>query len=189
MPANNRTFREKCILAFGTIHALFLIVAITPSAVRDRYFFGKAIRFYEGCTTSLQEWSMFYTIPVLHSLDIKFTVRAPSQPVRFEGIVLPGLKPYPKPENYHFYGWVAEIVLAKGNAEQREAYMRRAAKELLYKKHYPPESIISLDLEAYYTRSMLGVRTLREIAVKRTSSMGPFILSDLAKDAPIPVKP
>lgn len=101
---------------------------------------------------------MFYTIPVIHSLDIKFTVRAPSQPVRFEGIVLPGLKPYPKPENYHlnWHGWL-EYCSGPGNAEQREAYMRRAAKELLYKKHYPPESKISLDLETYYTRSMLGV--------------------------------
>jgi hypothetical protein len=181
MTANTRTFREKCILVFGTIHALFLIVAITPPAVRDRYLFGAAIRFYEACTTSLQQWSMFYTIPDIHRLDIRFSIRTPKQSVRFEGIVLPGLKPYPKPENYRFYGWVAEVILSKSNGEQREAYMRRVALELLHKKHYPPESTISLDLDAYYTRSLLGVRKLREIAVKRTSSMGPFRLTDLVK--------
>ena len=55
----------------------------------------------------------------------------------------------------------------------------RVANELLKTGDYSPDASVQLECEAWYTRSLLGVRKLREIAVKKTTTMGPFKLRDL----------
>ena len=61
--------------------------------------------------------------------------------------------------------------------------MKRVAAELLKTGIYPPEYKVWLDCDVWNTRSLLGVLKLREIIVKKTITMGPFTIRDLAPAA------
>jgi hypothetical protein len=68
----------------------------------------------------------------------------------------------------------------------RESYMASAAEALLRTGRYSPRTQVSLEVIPAYTRSLLGVRTLKEIAVERPSVLGPFELGTLvAKKNPV----
>ena len=126
---------------------------------------------------------MFYTIPTIHYLDVRIMVAAPGSPARPVGMRIPGLRPFPLPEQARYSNWVSLVLLRNTRSDQREPYMKRVAAELLKTGIYPPESKVWLDCDVWNTRSLLGVLKLREIIVKKTITMGPFTIRDLAPAA------
>ncbi len=63
--------------------------------------------------------------------------------------------------------------------------MKSAAEALLRTRRYGPHAQVRLEVIPAYTRSLLGVRTLKEIAVERPSVLGPFELGALvSKNTP-----
>ncbi|WP_395718605.1 hypothetical protein [Prosthecobacter sp.] len=179
----SKPFQHRCILFFGTVHLIFLAVSILPREWTDGSVPGKLSRGYEYVTTCLQDWSMFKTIPNVHRLNVHLTVASPGKPVHRVGMRVPGLLPFPQPEHARYCNWVTLVLHRDERSDQREPYMRQVAAALLKTGKYPPETLFQLDCETWYTRSLLGVRNLREIAVKKTTTMGPFKLRDLAPAA------
>lgn len=180
MTTTPQRFRDRCILFFGTVHLAFLAVSILPRPWTESVGVGAITHAYEATTTCLQDWSMFETIPNIHHLDVRLIVESPGAAPQRVGMRLPGLLPYPQPEHARYRNWATLVLLRQDRSDQREPYMRRVAAELLKSGRYPPEATVRLDCEVWYTRSLLGVRKLREIAVLRPTSMGPFRLADLA---------
>ena len=176
-------FQNNCVMLFGTLHLIFLVASILPRKWALSIGIGSFTQAYESVTTCLQDWSMFYTIPTIHYLDVRIMVAAPGSPARPVGMRIPGLRPFPLPEQARYSNWVSLVLLRNTRSDQREPYMKRVAAELLKTGIYPPESKVWLDCDVWYTRSLLGVRKLREIAVKKTTTMGPFIIRDLAPTA------
>lgn len=174
--------RRTCILILGTAHLLYLAISVLPLNWRDSGLMGRLIWSYESATTSVQNWGMFDTIPTVHRLDAHLRVESPGQPPKRVGMVLPGLSAYPQPENTRFYGWMHMVILSNERSDQREPYMRRAAAELLASGIYPPDTQVSLVVDAEYTRSLAGVNKLREVATPKQTAMGPFRVSDLSPE-------
>ena len=182
MPKLPNNLRRACILIFGTAHLLYLAASVLPLRWRNSGPMGHLVAGYETATTSVQNWSLFDTIPTVHSLDAHLRVEAPGQPPKRVGMVLPGLSAYPQPENTRFYGWMHMVILSSERSDQREPYMRRAAAELLATGNYPPEAQVSLVVDADYTRSLVGVHELQKIAAPKQTAMGPFRLSDFSPE-------
>jgi hypothetical protein len=181
MPKRPNNLRSTCILIFGTAHLVYLAASVLPLNWRNHGLLGHLIAGYESATTSVQNWGLFDTIPTVHSLDAHLRVEVPGQEPERVGMVLPGLRLYPQPENTRFYGWMHMTILSTQRSDQREPYMKHAAAELLATGKYPPDTQISLVVDTEYTRNLAGVRTLREIAAPKHTAMGPFRLSDLAQ--------
>lgn len=182
MPKRPHNMRRTCILILGTAHLLYLAVSVLPLNWRNSGLMGHLVAGYESATTSVQNWGMFDTIPTVHSLDAHLRVEAPGQPPKRVGMILPGLSAYPQPEHTRFYGWMHMVILSNERSDQREPYMRRAAAELLASSNYPPDTQVSLVVDAEYTRNLAGVIELREVAAPKQTAMGPFRLSDLTPD-------
>ena len=179
MPSCPPKFQDRCVLFFGALHLIFLAVSILPRGWSETIGASKFTHAYEAITTCLQNWSMFHTIPNVHRLEVSLIVKNPGAPARRVGMRIPGLLPYPHPEHARYANWVSHVLLRNERSDQREPYMRRVANELLKTGDYSPDASVQLECEAWYTRSLLGVRKLREIAVKKTTTMGPFKLRDL----------
>lgn len=184
MTALNLSLKNKGLLIFGACHALFLIVSIVPIKWRDGAVLTAVFHIYQGCTACNHNWNMFETIPSIHHLDARLVVKDGSQKLREEGVLLPGLRRYPLPENPRLYSWVESVAFSTSLAVFRESYMKKAAAELLRSGRYDSKAEVSLEVNAAYTRSLLGVQKLREIAVERASLMGPFPISNLASKTP-----
>lgn len=179
MPSCPHRFQDRCVLIFGAIHLIFLAASILPRKWAETIGVGKFTHGYEAITTCLQNWSMFHTIPNVHRLDVSLIIKNPGTPARRAGMRIPGLQPYPQPEHARYTNWATHVLLQDARSDQRAPYMRRVAQELLESGKYSLETDIQLDCETWYTRSLLGVRKLREVAVKKTTTMGPFKIRDL----------
>jgi hypothetical protein len=182
MPGLPPSSRRLLILAFGCAHLLYLAICVMPVDWRAKGLLGSFTGAWQALTFSSQRWNMFSTIPTLHAVEAHLLVTPPGQPARREGMLLPDLNPWPVPENERVYVWTAAVLLSDDRADQREPYMRRAAARLLAKGH-SRDSTMTLVLNTEHTRSLKGVRALREISVPKQTAMGPFRLGDLAPPA------
>ncbi len=182
-PPSRRT-REAMILIFGTTHLLFLLICILPEPWRQVSILPKVCRIYQIITGSKQDWIVFDTIPTFHRLNVRLIVKDEKGRLHEEGILLPGLRRYPEPEQARIYKWVILMSFSSLMPPQRAAYIKKVAAELLRSGRYGPKSEVSLEVTAERTRSLLGVRKLREIAVPSTTLMGPLVLSDLVAKVP-----
>lgn len=184
MPAPTRPTSEKIILILASVHLLFLAGSILPVKWRDAPLVSGVFRVYQSITRCHQNWTMFESIPTMHHLEARLVVREEGQKSREEGMLLPGLRRYPRPENARLYSWVDSVAFAPSMAVFRESYMKKAATELLRTGRYRPKAQLSFEVIPAYTRSLAGVRELREIAVERPSVLGPFELSALVSGTP-----
>ncbi len=185
MRASSLSSREKVIVVFATVHLAFLLFAVLPLRWRDRIHLTPVFALYERITRSHQVWNMFETIPNMHSLDARLVVQEGKQKPREEGVVLPGLRPYSRHDEQRFNNWMVNVIFNSSRGVFRESYMKSAAEALLRSGRYGPRAQVSLEVIPSYTRSLLGVRTLKEIAVERPSVLGPFELGALvAKKSP-----
>lgn len=184
MRSPSRRIIEAVTLIFGTTHLLFLLICILPEPWRQVGISPTVTRFYQNITGSKQYWIVFDTIPTFHSLDVRLIVKDERGRLHEEGILLPGLRRYPKPEDARLYKCMTLMAYSPLMPPQREAYIKKVAAELLRSGRYGPNSEVSLEVTSERTRSLLGVRELREIAVQSTTLMGPLVLSNLITKAP-----
>lgn len=175
---------EKVILIFGTLHLVFLLLSMLPNKWRDGTLGSELLHGYERITRCHQEWTMFETIPTMHRLEARLVVKDGAQKARAEGVVLPGLRQFSQQDQVRLNNWMVSVVFQPSRSVFRESYMRSAAAALLRTRRYSPQAQVSLEVVPSYTRSLLGVRKLREIAVERPSVLGPFELGTLVSAAP-----
>lgn len=173
------TSREKLIVALATVHLLFLLTGMLPTAWRDKTFVSPAFRAYERLTRCHQVWNMFETIPNMNRLEARLVVQEPGNKAREEGVVLPRLRDFSQHDQVRLNNWMVNVIFNPTRGVFREAYMHSAAAALLKSGHYSPKAQMTLEALPSYTRSLAGVRSLKEIAVEKPSVLGPFELGTL----------
>lgn len=182
--------REKWIVAFATVHLMFLLFGMLPKAWRDRTPLASAFRTYEVVTRCPQLWNMFETIPNMNRMEARLVVKEEGHKAREEGALLPGLRRFSQHDEVRLNNWMMSVIFNATRGVFRESYMRSAANALLKSGRYSPRAQVTFEVIPAYTRSLVGVRSLKEIAVERPSVLGPFELGALASQNPAsPSKP
>lgn len=180
MRARPLTGREKLIVALATVHLLFVLLGMVPAPWRDKTFVSPAFRAYERLTRCHQVWNMFETIPNMNRLEVRLVVQEEGYRAREEGVVLPGLRHFSQHDQVRLNNWMVNVIFNPTRGVFREAYMHHAAQALLRAGHYGPRAKMTLEALPSYTRSLVGVRSLKEIAVEKPSVLGPYELGRLA---------
>ncbi len=188
MSARPLSNREKVIVVFATVHLAFLLFGMLPVRWRDQIRVASVFNFYERISRCHQVWNMFETIPNMYRLEARLVVQEPGQKAREEGMVLPGLRRFTQHEQVRLNNWMINVVFNSSRGVFREAYMKAAAEALLRSGRYSPGAQMNFEVIPAYTRSLLGVHTLKEIAVERPSVLGPFKLGTLVSKS-TPAKP
>ncbi len=173
------SIQKKAILIFASLHLLYLAFGALPVPWRDALHVSPAHRFYERLTRCHQVWNMFETIPNMHRLEARLVVTDEKGKLREEGMVLPGLKKFSQHDQVRLNNWMSNVIFNSSRGVFREAYMKNAAAALLSSGRYGPHAQMSLEVLPSYTRSLVGVRTLKEISVEKPSVLGPFELGTL----------
>ena len=177
--------REKVIVVFATVHVVFLFFGILPARWREQLRVASVFQFYERITRCHQVWTMFETIPNMHRMEARLVVQEGMQKAREEGMVLPGLRRFSQHDQVRLNNWMMNVVFNSSRSVFRESYMKSAAEALLRSRRYSPKAQVNLEVIPAYTRSLMGVHTLKEIAVERPSVLGPFELGTLvSKNTP-----
>ncbi|MFC5455410.1 hypothetical protein [Prosthecobacter fluviatilis] len=180
MPAIPPTRRGKVIVVFASVHLVFLLFGVLPTRWRDQILVSPVFNRYERVTRCHQLWNMFETIPNMNRLEARLIVQEKGQRPRELGMVLPGLRKFRQHDQVRLNNWMVNVIFNPTRGVFRESYMRSAAEALLRSGRYGPRTQVSLEVVPYYTRSLLGVRSLKEIAVERPSVLGPFEIGTLA---------
>ncbi|MDB6005051.1 MAG: hypothetical protein JWR15_2038 [Prosthecobacter sp.] len=183
------SIRKKVILIFASVHLVYLAFGALPVPWRDRLHVSPAHRFYERLTRCHQVWNMFETIPNMHKMEARLVVTDEKGKLREEGMVLPGLKKFSQHDQVRLNNWMINVIFNSSRGVFREAYMKNAATALLSSRRYGPKARMSLEVLPSYTRSLLGVRTLKEISVEKPSVLGPFELGALVSQNSTPPTP
>jgi len=154
-PVKNR-YGKALLLAFCCWHAVFLIVSIAPAPPSRGKHGNPVLDFYRLLFGGVQQWNMFDTIPVLHSLDVRFESKDATGAKIARGCVLPGFKPYPKPDSARYFVLLGRMVMFgdKGN-RYREAYLRKAAGLLPAAGDGESWSLV---VDEGYTRNLFHIR-------------------------------
>ncbi len=179
MHASPLSSREKVIVVFATVHLAFLSFGALPASWRDQIHVSSVFNLYERITRCHQLWNMFETIPNMNRLEARLVVKEDGLKAKEEGVVLPGLRKFSQHDQVRLNNWMVNVIFNPTRGVFREAYMKSAAEALLHSGRYGPRAQVSLEVIPAYTRSLLGVRSLREIAVERPSVLGPFELGAL----------
>lgn len=190
MRATSLTGREKLIVALAAVHLLFLLAGMLPLTWRDRMGLSPVFSAYERLTRCHQVWNMFETIPNMNRLEARLVVQEEGRRAREEGVVLPGLRRFSQHDQVRLNNWMMSVIFNATRGVFRESYMRGAAEALLHTGRYSPRAKVTLEVIPAYTRSLVGVRSLKEIAVEKPSVLGPFELKALvSKNIPAPSNP
>jgi hypothetical protein len=189
MRTSSLSIREKVILIFASVHLVYLLLGSLPVPWRDRLHVSPAHRFYERITRCHQVWSMFETIPNMHRLEARLIVTEDKKKPRVEGMVLPDLRRFSQHDQVRINNWMVNVIFNPSRGVFRESYMKSAAAALLRSGRYGPKAQVSLEVIPSYTRSLLGVRTLKEIAIEQPSVLGPFELGTLVSKSSNPPTP
>lgn len=177
-------------MALAAVHLLFLLLGMLPVPWRDKIALSPAFNAYERLTRCHQEWNMFETIPNMNRLEVRLVVQEEGRRAREEGVVLPGLRRFSQHDQVRLNNWMMSVIFNATRGVFREAYMHRAAEALLRSGRYTPRAKVTLEVIPAYTRSLVGVRSLKEIAVEKPSVLGPFELKALvSQNTPAPSNP
>jgi len=171
----------RLLLVFCCWHAAFLIYSIIPAPPAQNKPGHPVLDFYRIALGGRQQWNMFETIPVLHSLD-----------VRFEGVdrqgretivdpVLPGFKPLPRPESARYYNAFYRLLLAAETVPFRDAYLRKVGPLLAAQRDPTAGETWTLVVNQEYTRNLFHSRRGGPISVLVSKS---FDISTPDGDAP-----
>lgn len=179
MRAPSQSSRKIMIVVFASAHLVFLLFGALPARWRDRIHVSSVFNLYERVTRCHQLWTMFETIPNMHRTEARLIVQEQGQKPKEVGMVLPGLRRFSQHDQVRLNNWMVNVVFNPTRGVFRESYMKSAAEALLRTGRYSPRTLVSLEVIPAYTRSLLGVRSLKEIAVERPSVLGPFELATL----------
>lgn len=145
-------------LAFCCCHAAFLCYSLVPAAPTQVAKGHPALDFYRVAVSGRQQWNLLDTIPAHHSLDVRFEGFDKNGTKYTAGSVLPGLKPYPKPEDIRYYGLFYQLIFASDKAAYRDAYLQKAAQALTAEGSSQVGVDWSLLGDAEYTRTLVHSR-------------------------------
>ena len=153
-------------------HALTLVICILPGQWRSSGVVGEVLGQYQNATGTRQEWTMFHTIPVIHRMEVRLEATDPAGTPQPMGAVLPGFQPYPLPEEARYYSLFDRMTYLPQGQEYADALLARAANELgpVMDAGQAP---LTLVIDAWYTRSLMGIQKLGETAVERTKVFRP----------------
>jgi hypothetical protein len=154
----NGRLMSGLLLAFCCGHAVFLIYSVFPrrSAADDHK--NAALDLYRLVFSGRQQWNLFYTIPLQHSMDIRLEGDDGTGGKIEAGSILPGLKPYPQPEEARYYGVFYRMLFSSDNVAYRDAYFRKAAQLLQDEGGAEAGENWSLVLDVEYTRTLFHSR-------------------------------
>lgn len=167
------------IVVFASVHLVFLLFGMLPAPWRERIQVAPVFNFYVHITRCDQVWNMFETIPNMNRLEARLVVTDDTKKLREEGMVLPGLRKFSQHDQVRLNNWMVNVIFNPTRGVFRESYMRSAAAALLRSGRYGPKAEVSLEVIPAYTRSLPGIRKLKEIAVERPLVLGPFALGTL----------
>ena len=158
------------LLAFCCWHAVFLVISIIPAPPARDDPGNPAVDLYRLVLGGRQQWNMFETIPVLHSMDVRLEGEDEGGRKITAGCVLPGFKPYPKPEDSRYYVLFYRLMLFDNKVAYRDAYLRNAAQ--LISARRGPEAVEkwSLVMDLEYTRNLVLIRRDGQLAMPATQT-------------------
>lgn len=157
-------------------HLLFLVIGLIPPRLRNDGATGSVLGTYEKWTGTEQRWDMFETIPQLHKLEVGLMEVRSEGAIRRSRVILPELDPYPVPESARHYGLFHRLIWQPDGPDYANAYLKRVADQLAASPR-PPEAI-ALQVDAWHTRSLRGVKALGEIAVNKVATYGPVPVAE-----------
>ncbi len=166
-PPKNRWWKAL-LLAFCCWHAVYLIISIAPAAPSRGDRGNPVLDLYRLMFGGVQQWNMFDTIPVLHSLDVRFESKDATGAKITRGCVLPGFKPYPKPESARYYVLLGRLATFSNDTPYRDVSMRKAAGLL------PPPGAgesWSFVVDEGYTRNLFHIRRDGHISMPVTKTL------------------
>jgi hypothetical protein len=109
------------LLAFCCWHAAFLVFSIIPAPPAQATHGNPATDLYRLAFSGREQWNMFDTIPVLHSMDLRLEGEDEKGNKTTTGCLLPGFKPYPKPEESRYYVLFFRLMFYDDVVPYREA--------------------------------------------------------------------
>ena len=155
------SFRSPCLkgllLAFCCWHAVILVISIIPPPPAREDPGNPAMDFYRLALSGRQQWNMFETIPVLHSMGARLEGKDVSGDTITAGCVLPGFKPYPMPEASRYYVLFYRMMFFDNKVAYRDAYMKKIAKALAAREGAAGGRTWSLVLDGAYTRNLIHI--------------------------------
>ena len=158
------------LLGFCCWHAVFLITSILPQH-QSREEAGNAARnLYQIFVSGRQQWNVFETIPLHHSLEARIVVDDGPGGRATVGSILPGLTPYPQPENARYYNLFSTMLLNSPKPSYFESYLRRT-EETLRARHGGATAVpwvLVVDVE--WTRTLIHSRRGGGLYVPATRS-------------------
>ena len=161
------------LLIFCCWHAGFLIISIFPRRLGQEDPGHLAMDLYRLLTGGRQLWSMFETIPVLHSLDARLEGEDETGGKITAGCVLPGFKPYPKPEQSRYYVLFHRLLFTANGVGFREAYLRKVAQLLPAQRGSMAGRNWVLVMDTAYTRNLVHSRRDGQLSLQFTKTFGP----------------
>lgn len=163
------SIRQRLLLLFCCGHALFLLWSLNPPPPIGDSRGHPAVEFYRAAFGGRQQWNMFDTIPVLHSLDVWIEGPGSEDAKPTLGCVLPGFTEYPEPEKARYYNAFYRLLLSNENVAYRGAYLRKVAQTLAVRKDIAngPWSVV---VRQEYTRNLFHVRRDGQIGMAVVNS-------------------
>ena len=158
------------LLAFCCWHALFLVSSITPPPPTRENPGNPAVALYRLVLGGRQEWNVFNSIPVVHSMDAWIEQENEQGEKNIVGCVLPGLKPYPVPEETRCYQIFWRLAFFSDGIAFQEAYLKKAAKLLSSMQGAGARGKWSLVMDVEYTRTLVHSRHDGQLALPITKT-------------------
>lgn len=176
-------WRQWALGALCAVHALFLIFALIPPRLRSEGATGRLLAAYQKWTGSEQRWDMFETIPQLHKLEAGLIEVREDGAIRRPGVILPELSPYPAPERPRHYSLFHRMIWQPDGPAYADAFLQRVTGQ--FRNQPRPPKAVALQIDAWHTRSLIGVKSLGEIAVNKIATYGPVPVGETpAPDTP-----
>ena len=158
------------LLIFCCWHAVFLILSIKPPPpARDDPGI-PAVDLYRLALGGRQLWFMFETIPVLHSMDVRLEGEDAMGRKVTAGCVLPGFKPYPRPEDSRYYVLLFRLMFFENKTAFRDAYLRKVAQLLVAARGPDAGRNWSLVADTAFTRILSESRRDGQVSAPVTNA-------------------
>lgn len=157
------------LLAFCCWHAVFLLISIRPAPPARDDPGNPAVDLYRLMLGGRQQWNMFESIPVLHSMDVRLENGPETGGKITAGCVLPGFKPYPKPEDTRYYVLFFRLMFFDNKAAYRDAYLQKVA-QLLPSQDSAAGGKWSLVVDMAITRNLVHSRRDGQISLLQTKT-------------------
>jgi hypothetical protein len=158
------------LLIFCCWHAVFLIFSIKPPPPARDDPGNPAVDLYRIALGGRQLWFMFETIPVLHSLDVRLEGEDAMGRKVTTGCVLPGFKPYPRPEDSRYYVLMFRLMFFDNKTAFRDAYLRKVAQLLAAARGPAAGKNWSLVVDTVFTRILSESRRDGQVSMPVTNT-------------------